>query len=437
MRVALITPEFPPDYSGGLGVHVASLAKYLRSRGDEVDVYRTDGLIARLRVVLAGGLPRQPAVDGAIESVAREAVREFDVQHGRSPYDILHCHGWEGAALASQLTSRAPVVTTIHLPSTALESYERVSHATSSYGHVFTRGYASPILYESFDSYSYISSAGPTIGYQVQSATLSGQSEFDRVRLHMIARRLEALAVKSATLVLTVSGFTVQELERGYGSMARARLVHNGVDTRQFSGGNSSRLPLVLAVGRYVPQKGFRELPDIFHRVRCSLPNARLRIVGSGPEEQALSADLGRLGLNDVAELRAFVPHREIVKQYRDACVLAMPSAYEPFGLVAIEAMACETPVVAYDVGGLRESITSGDDGSLVGRGDRSAFAAALIELCADPRRARLMGKRARQTVMSRFSLRVFGSRTRKVYGDARTIWDEQGGAAQLAPSTG
>ena len=93
-----------------------------------------------------------------------------------------------------------------------------------------------------------------------------------------------------------------------------------------------------------------------------------------------------------------------------------MPSVYEPFGLVAIEAMACGTPVVAYGTGGLPEIITDGIDGIMIGPNDRHEFASALTRLLRDPLRAECLGARARQTVLNRFNDEVSYARTRALY---------------------
>ena len=113
------------------------------------------------------------------------------------------------------------------------------------------------------------------------------------------------------------------------------------------------------------------------------------------------------------------VPVSEVVQLYSHAAVFACPSVYEPFGLINLEAMACETPVVASAVGGILEVVEDGKTGVLVEPGRPEALAAAIRALLDDPARGRAMGRAGRLRVEAQFSWTSVAERTREVYADA------------------
>src|SRR5881628_2541356 len=113
------------------------------------------------------------------------------------------------------------------------------------------------------------------------------------------------------------------------------------------------------------------------------------------------------------------VPVEEVVQLYSHAAVFVCPSVYEPFGLINLEAMACETPVVASAVGGILEVVEDGKTGVLVEPGRPDALVAAIRALLEDPARGRAMGRAGRRRVEGHFSWASVATRTREVYQDA------------------
>jgi glycosyltransferase involved in cell wall biosynthesis len=364
LRIALFTLEYPPSHTGGLGVHVGGLAKYLCGRGDTVDVFYVGsqppppGVIAVPPFEWRGSLADLLSVErvpGADTVLAR---------HRATPYDVVHCHDWHGAHFAAALWSRgAPVVTTCHLPVTTRFHY-------------------------------------------------AGQDNVDT------ARALESLVLRLSRCVIAVSEFVALELERVHRTPAhKLRVIHNGTDVKLFAPSEAAtRSSLVLAVGRLTAQKGFKTLLEVFREVRGGLANARLRIVGAGPDERALMEHICTLGLMDAVDLHPFVDASALRSHYQDAAVVAVPSVYEPFGLVAIEAMACGVPVVGFATGGLREIVTDGVNGVLVPPHDRTGFANALATLLADRAHAQSLGRQARLTALAHFRGDVSYARTRATY---------------------
>jgi starch synthase len=108
----------------------------------------------------------------------------------------------------------------------------------------------------------------------------------------------------------------------------------------------------------------------------------------------------------------------EVIQLYSHATVFACPSVYEPFGIINLEAMACETAVVASGVGGILEVVVDGETGILVPPSDPDALAAALNDVVADPAKATAMGKAGRQRVEDQFSWAAVARKTEELYAE-------------------
>jgi starch synthase len=122
------------------------------------------------------------------------------------------------------------------------------------------------------------------------------------------------------------------------------------------------------------------------------------------------------------------VPVEQVVQLYSHAAVFACPSVYEPFGLINLEAMACEAPVVASAVGGIREVVEDGTTGLLVPPARPDELAAALRRVIEDPARARAMGRAGRRRVEERFSWASVAERTERAYAEAIDAFKRAGG---------
>ena len=144
-------------------------------------------------------------------------------------------------------------------------------------------------------------------------------------------------------------------------------------------------------------------------------------LCASAPDTPEIEARLKRALPEhpNVVWIGEMVPVTEVVQLYSHAAVFACPSVYEPFGLINLEAMACETPVVASAVGGILEVVEDGKTGVLVEPGRPEALAAAIRGVLADPARGRAMGRAGRLRVEAQFSWASVAERTREVYAAA------------------
>jgi len=250
------------------------------------------------------------------------------------------------------------------------------------------------------------------------------------------ARRVhaEAEVIGCSDAILASCAAEADQLERLYGAdPSRIELVAPGVDHAFFSPGDRlgarSALqhldlgsgPVLLFVGRIQPLKGL----DVAVRALAALhrPDARLVVVGgaSGTEGAAeverIDKLVAELGVADQLRRVQPVPHHLLSTYYRAADVVLVPSRSESFGLVALEAAACGTPVVAAAVGGLRTLVEHGRTGFLVEGRDPAAFAACADELLGSPGLAAELSHQAAQRARG-FTWSTAAGRLRRVYGD-------------------
>jgi glycosyltransferase involved in cell wall biosynthesis len=160
--------------------------------------------------------------------------------------------------------------------------------------------------------------------------------------------------------------------------------------------------PVILALGRFTEQKGFDLLVDAFSQVLPGFPHARLVFVGDGPLRPALERQSRQLGISSAVRFAGF--RRDTSDFYHLATVVAVPSLYDIFPLVPLEAMRMGRPVVASDLPAFREALRDGETGVLTPR-DPRRFAASLIALLSDPRRSSAIGHCAQAEAAKRFTV--------------------------------
>ena len=216
-----------------------------------------------------------------------------------------------------------------------------------------------------------------------------------------VLRPLDAGSARAATLVLANSIYSHESIMRAYG--LPARVVYLGVDTARFRPLNLEREPCVLTVGALHPAKGFDFVVDALGRIpeprRPSLVVVSDR--GYGAYRALLESQAAERGVR--LEIHVRVSEAELLQWYNRARLVAYAPYLEPFGLVALEAMACGTPVVAVAEGGTRESIVPDETGLLTMR-DVAAFASAIDRLAGDRALAARLADRAAAEVARRWT---------------------------------
>lgn len=199
---------------------------------------------------------------------------------------------------------------------------------------------------------------------------------------HIVERFAVPVAYRHQEIV-TIADSSREEVLHAYrADPDRVRVAWCGVDPMFHPGGERDPEPLVVAVARMMPQKAIPELVAAFARVRSSVPDARLVLVGDGPARPSVEAAVRAEGVEDAVELVGFVPPEQLVGWYRRAWVVASASTREGYGLTLTEAAACGTPAVATRIPGHIDAVDQGRTGLLAD--DREGLADALTAVLGD-----------------------------------------------------
>lgn len=240
-----------------------------------------------------------------------------------------------------------------------------------------------------------------------------------------------------ADIIVTVSNAMRDELITLGFPAEKIRVMYNGVDPQKYSMQQVSREKIleirqryglkdddlmILFVGRLVWVKGVDKLVGAMPHVLHKIPNAKLVVVGLGEMRDYLEKMVQNLNLQDVVKFCfEFVPEEERIAHYAACDVSVFPSVYEPFGIVALEAMSMEKPVVvgASGVSGMREIvIPAGQDqcGFHVNPNDPPDIAWGIISALQDPQKKGELGQNGRKRVLSNFSWDIIAKRTAQMY---------------------
>jgi glycogen synthase len=382
VKALLLTREYPPHIYGGAGVVVGQLARALSQlMAVEVRCFgERSPAEATGEIPLRGYTPWErvgPGRDGPRYAPALETL-SIALAMARDPVDadVAHAHTWyaDMAGLWIRTVHRIPLCVTLH-------SMEPLR---------------------------------PWKADQLGSG-------------YLLSSWIEKTSVEAADRVIAVSRQMREDILAHFRvAPERVVVIHNGIDPNQFRRTEAHdvlarrgvREPYVLFVGRITDQKG------IFHLLEAAPklpPGVQVVLCASAPDTPEIEARLKRAlpGHPNVVWIGEMVPVEEVVQLYSHAAVFVCPSVYEPFGLINLEAMACETPVVASAVGGILEVVEDGKTGVLVEPGRPDALVAPIRALLEDPARGRAMGRAGRRRVEAHFSWVSVATRTREVYQDA------------------
>ncbi|MGV3707260.1 MAG: glycosyltransferase [Gemmatimonas sp.] len=240
---------------------------------------------------------------------------------------------------------------------------------------------------------------------------------------HGIMKRV----LERATVVTAVSNWLAQAA-MSIVPTAKVQVGGMPVDTRVFAPGPDTGRLGVLFVGRLNPQKGISNLLDAFARMPDH--HVPLDIVGDGPDDFLLKRKAAGLGIIHRTTWHGALKQHELVPLYQKAAVVAMPSRDEGLGLVAVEAQLCETPVVAYDSGGLPDVVIPGAGGTLVEAGNIDALAEGLAPLALDTpdahQRSRTAGKSGRVAMLGAFSPEAVAQKYLAYYAQALGVREQR-----------
>jgi N-acetyl-alpha-D-glucosaminyl L-malate synthase BshA len=208
--------------------------------------------------------------------------------------------------------------------------------------------------------------------------------------------------------VTAVSEWLQHETTKNFSTTKEIEVIPNFVDPNRFRRNpnavcnllGSSTEPLLCHVSNFRPVKRVMDVLEVFERVTRVVP-CRLAMIGDGPDRSVAEAFCRSRGLRQRAFFLGNVPNLEEIVGASDLFLL--PSEAESFGMAALEAMACEVPVIATKAGGLPEVVTDGENGYLLPVGDVDGMAARAIEILSNRELRDRMGKNAREAAVTRF----------------------------------
>ncbi|MGI8993892.1 MAG: glycogen synthase [Nocardioidaceae bacterium] len=380
MRVGLLTREFPPDVYGGAGVHVDFLARQLRERVDLTLLCMGDERPGAL------ALPEQDSRFPLANPALHVLSADIAMTAACEGLGVVHSHTWYAnmAGHLAKLLYDVPHVVTAH----SLEP-QRPWKAEQLGGGYRVSCWAERTAYLGADAIVAVSHA-------MANDVLSAYPEVDAGRIHVIYNGIDAELYRPETGTSVVEGL--------------------GIDLSR---------PYVTFVGRITRQKG------VTHLLRAALdfdPEVQILLLAGAADTPDLKAvtdaaisrlQAARTGVVVVSEM---MPRQSVRQVLTHALAFLCPSVYEPLGIVNLEAMACETAVVASAVGGIPEVVVHGQTGILVDYtpADIEAFEAGLAAgvntLAADPQLARRYGAAGRQRAVSTFDWGAIADKTTALY---------------------
>lgn len=395
MKALFLTNEYPPNVYGGAGVHVDYLSRELaKLMPVEVRAFgEQDSTVGNLRVkgfVLdASGFTCPPPLRSVFGAIRR--CTDFNTTNIDA--DLVHCHTWYShfGGILAKLNYGIPLVITVH----SLEPLRPWKREQLAGGYDFTVW-------------------------------------------------LEKTALEMADAVIAVSAETKRDLERLFEIRPeRLHVIHNGIDLEEYRKvtttaaleryGIDRSKPYVLFVGRITRQKGIIHL---VHAIEHLAENLQVVLCAGAPDTPEIGREMeeavGRAKEKhgDVIWIREMVDKPTVIELYSQAAVFCCPSVYEPFGIINLEAMACETAVVASAVGGIKEVVIDGETGFLVPLelkpgtfepqdAERFArdLAARINQLMADEQLRTAFGGAGRKRAEEKFSWSAIAAQTHALYG--------------------
>jgi glycogen(starch) synthase len=393
MKVLMVSWEYPPVVIGGLGRHVHHLATALAAAGHDVVVLSrrpsgtdpsshpsTDEIADGVRVVAAAQDPHE--FDFGSDMMAwtlamgHSMVRAgLAIKGGRNRTwrpDVVHAHDWLVAHPAIALAEYfdVPLVSTIH--------------ATE---------------------------AGRHSGWV--SGSISRQ-------VHAV----ESWLVHESDSLITCSASMSDEITELFGpGLAETRVIRNGIDAARWP--FAKRRPRtgparLVYLGRLEYEKGIHDAIAALPRIRRTNPGTTLTIAGDGTQLQWLVEEARKHKVLKATRFVGHLDHDELVSLLHAADAAVLPSHYEPFGIVALEAAATGIPLVTSDVGGLGEAVINGKTGVSFPARDIAGLAAAVRVVLDDPDAAQRMAIAARERLTSDFDWHTVADETAQVYMDAK-----------------
>ncbi len=406
MKIALFSNEFPPNIYGGAGVHIDFLSQELSKLGQvEVRCFgnQWEEKDAMNVIGIQSCLTQMEDATNRHLKMFHNLSKNVEMSQHTQEADVIHCHTWYThlAGIFSRELLQVPLILTTH----SLETHR-------------------PWKVEQLGN-----------GY-------------------FLSRWIENHAYNTADGVIAVSEQMKTDVVEAYGiNPDKVTVIHNGIDPEFYQPtfdnnlllefGINPEIPFVLFVGRITRQKGISQLisaANYFNK------NCQIVLCAGAPDTEEIAKETENLiahlkaSRDGVVLISEMLPREKVKVLYSHARVFACPSLYEPFGIINLEALACETPVVGSAVGGIPEIITEGETGYLIALESISRtdfnpknpeefqrnFASKINELLDDEALAKTMGKVGRKRVLEKFSWESIAKTTYNYYEEVISKFEKE-----------
>lgn len=387
-KVLMLAWEFPPLIVGGLSRAVYDLSRHLLAEDMEVHVVTRDisdsaeyelysGIHVHRVPILQTATPID-FMDWVLQLNLAIADHAFELIREGHSFDFVHAHDWLVYYAAKELKDNCsiPLIATIH-----------ATEHGRNHGQIHT-----------------------DIQHRIHQLEQNLTSEADHVIVcsQSMAQEIETLfALPKHKLSMIPNGV---EINANLSAPPAAELMSHRLLYA------SPQQSILFYIGRLVYEKGIQVLIEGMPFILQSCPDTKLIIAGTGPMKQELMELTERLGLSDVVTFAGFVDDEQRNRLFHMADVCVFPSLYEPFGIVALEAMRSGTPVVVSDTGGLGEIIDHGIDGYKALPGHLESLVWHVSEMLLHRDRADQMAANALQKVKQRYNWETIAVTTRHVY---------------------
>ena len=380
MKILMLSWEYPPHMVGGLGQHVYDLSIFLAKRNVSVHIITPRVIGAPdyesgrgVHIYRVGRSSREGEDFRAWTfSFNSEAIHEaIHLNAEMGGFDAVHAHDWlvayAGRAIARSL--EVPLISTIH-------------------------------------------------------ATEHGRNLGLHNRVQREINEIEKNLTMEAEQVICCSNYMARQIASLFRiTQEEIAVIPNGVVPKQFTAlpqkvevEVNTEGAIIFFIGRLVPEKGVYQLIQAMPAVLAAVPDARLYIAGRGSQKEVLEELIEQLGLQERVVLLGFLKPYNRNYLYHQAAVAVFPSLYEPFGIVALEAMATHTPVIVGDTGGLSEIVQHGFNGLKIPSGNVEALADAIIRVLKDEFFSRSMTENAFRELLETYDWDDIAGQTIKVY---------------------
>lgn len=386
MKILMLTWEYPPRVVGGIARVVNDLSKRLIKDGHEVTVvtyregntpyYELDKGVKVYRVDNFM-IKSNNFIDWVMQMNFNMVAKASEIMQKEGNFDVIHAHDWLVAYAAKTLkhSYNIPIVSTIH-------------------------------------------------------ATEAGRNSGIRDEQQKYINDTEWMLTYESTEVIVNSNYMKGELQRLFGlPFEKINVVPNGVNLLSFSGIDRDyefrrkyamdNEKIILFMGRLVYEKGIQHLIAAMPKILSTYNDAKLIIAGKGGMLDELKAQADSLGLGAKVYFAGYMNGKDVQKLYKAADISVFPSTYEPFGIVALEAMLAERPVVVSDAGGLNEIVQHRENGMKCYSGNANSIADSILELLYDQQLCTNVVKKAKAKVKNEYNWNKIAQDTHFIYQKA------------------